>query len=214
MSVVIIAFLMLATGVAAAGYIEWGGSPDFRETRENLSNIQTGITTLQGNLEAVEDELASTKTKLEDAEADSSTKQETIDELNDKVTTLETERTNTIAFIKTELEKGITKVNGENGPRHKYDAVKGIVNKWADKLGLASTSRLGDHGTSTEYDQKVEELERKEQELENKQEELNTKESELIKSNSELEQAEKDMESLKIQSGEVLESLNTDDGEE
>ena len=189
LTVLIIGFLMMATGVYANDlYREWAGSDNFRQTEENLEDIQVGITTLQGNLEAVESELSATKTQLKDAEADSNTKQETIDDLNSKVTALEKEKTDTIALIKSELQDGITEVNGEKGPRHKYDKVKEIVNEWADKLGLASTSRLGDHGTSTEYEEKVEEL---------------------TESKSDLEQAEKDMESLKNQSEEVLESLNT-----
>lgn len=193
---------MMAVGVGASElYREWAGSPDFRQTQENLSNIQAGITTLQGKLETTESELATTKSELETAKSDSSTKQVTINELNTKVTALEKERTDTIALIKSELEDGIREVNGKNGPKHKYDAVKEIVNKWADTFGLAGTDRLGDHGTSTEYDGKVEELKKKEEELKETKEEL-------TKSNSDLEQAEKDMESLKKKSGEVLESLN------
>ena len=223
LTVGIIAFLMLATGVVASeGYRKWAGTDDFRETQENLSNIQTGINTLQGKLETTETELATTKTQLEKVEGDSSTKQETIDDLNEKVTTLEKERTDTIALIKKELQDGITEVNGKNGPKHKYDAVQGIVNKWAVKLFPESeTDRLVDHGTSIEYDEMVEDLKDKEQELEdkeqlqaNKKEELNKKESALTESNSDLEQAVKDMESLKNQSGKVLESLSTDTEEE
>lgn len=209
---------MMAVGVGASElYRDWAGTPDFRQTEENLKNIQVGITTLQSKLETTESELATTKTQLKDAkadaEADSSAKQKTINELNDKVTALEKERTDTIALIKGELEDGIREVNGKNGPRHKYDAVKDIVNEWADKLGLVATDRLGDHGTSTEYNEKVEELEAKKQELEAKQKELNTKESELSESNSDLEQAVKDMETLKNQSEDVLKSLDSSEEE-
>lgn len=123
MTVVIVGFLMMATGAFASElYERWVGEEHTQNTIANLEAIDTGITKLKTDLEKKEQDLLAKQAELDTANAN----------LKNSIT-LE------------ELETLISATNIENGPSKKYDSLKDGINKHLDDKNLTEVERLKEH---------------------------------------------------------------------
>ena len=149
---------MMAVGVGAtAGYINWGGTPDYEATKDIFGDLRDGIVSnkkakeevdrllkeeqnenlsLAGQIEVLNNEKAQLTTEL-------ASKNKTISDLE-----VEVDNSINKSVLATEIDKHILVVNSKNGPKHKYDYIMTQLNGYKNFLGLSN--ELGHHGQSDE----------------------------------------------------------------
>ena len=168
---------MMAVGVgASAGYINWGGTPDYEATKDIFGDLREGIVSNKEAKDKVDGLLETEKNKNSDLAEDikdlKSEKEQLSKDLaikNDTISELEAEVDNSInkSVLATEIDKHILAVNNKNGPKHKYDYIMTQLNRHKDFLGLSN--ELGHHGQSDEdkqLEQAIEDMEKIREEAE------------------------------------------------
>lgn len=199
LTVGIIAFLMLATGVAAGSFTRWSGEQHTENTIANLDAINSGINGLKTDLGNKEQDLLDKQAELDKAIADSNADKDNITSLEGDITSLEGDVASlkgNIASLEGRLEnslEGVTleelktltsNTNSESGLRHKYDTLKDGINKYLNSQeGASATDKLNEH---------------------------NGKEAE----DNQLKEALKDVKRLEEKSGEVLSNLQGTNNED
>lgn len=162
LTVGIVAFLMLATGVAASSYYHWAGSENFDSSMNTMDKVQYGITLLMGDLETEKTDHESTQTKLNKANSDlkelenkiaeatpggSTDIQDLIndrDRLSNELKTMTDDRDDLqgeINSIATKVSQSVASINSVNGAGPRYNKlVEALPNSTLDYLYGLSTN--------------------------------------------------------------------------
>lgn len=148
LTVGIIAFLMLATGVAAGSFNRWAGEDDFDSSMGTMDKIQVGIDLLMGDLDNEKDTRISKENELADEkEAHEKTKKDLADlkktisdsspgkdgEIEDLIADRDKYRKIT-QKIATEVNKHVAELNEIPGAGPKYKYLVKHVNANVDYL--------------------------------------------------------------------------------
>lgn len=155
---VLFAFLGAGFTVAfASGYVNWGGTDDYRQLIVNLDLFRTeGIEVIKDR-DAVIEEKDKAIVEKDKAIEDKDGK---ITELEESITTGENE----LAKIKTDVAAIVTNANSANGKGNKFDALQTDVNNLAEYLGV--NGRIESTNGDKDYTGKSDQLKQAEEDME------------------------------------------------